>query len=119
VVNITPQPASPAQLLINSDGDHSTRMGCSTQAVYIDDTTRLAMEIKYYQGPPTEIALVLMWRKVSGPTASLDASCGSAGNDTFFGSSPYTNFTSSGYSKLVSRGWTVIAPSNFIAPPSN
>jgi hypothetical protein len=119
VVTITPQGSSTVQTLVSSDGDHPTRMGCSTQAIYVDDTTRLAMRIKYYQGPPTEIALVMMWKRVSGPTAALDASCGATGNNTFFGPPPYTDFTStnSGYAQLLSRGWSVLAPGNFIAPP--
>lgn len=115
VVNITPQMSTTSNL-ISSDGDHSTRMGCSKQAIYIDDTTRLGMEIKYYQGPPTQIALVLMWKKVTGPTDPLDSSCGVA--TTYFGSS-FNDFTNSGYGDLVKRGWKVIAPTNFIAPPTN
>src|SRR5690606_1022554 len=46
-----------SQVVVSNDGDHSTRMGCSPNAIYIDDTSRLPMMIKYYQGPRTEIAL--------------------------------------------------------------
>jgi len=80
---------------VANDGDHATAIGCSKNAVYFDDTTRLATEIKYYQGPPTQIALIFAWRKVSGPTVPADCS-GSVG----------------------SNGWKVIAPANFLAPPT-
>ena len=50
--------------------------------------------------------------------SARDSYCGVEGNDAFFGSSPYTNFTTSRYADLIgSRGWKVIAPSNLIAPP--
>jgi len=119
VVLITPSGTTTASTLIGNDGDHSTEMGCGTQAVYFDDTTRLATEIKYYQGPPTEIALVLMWRKVNGPTDALDSHCGLSGNNAFFGNSPYTNFTTSGYGQLLNNGWKVMGSTNFLAPPTN
>jgi|GEM_PF-1974110 len=105
--------------LITNDGDHSTKMGCSSTAIYIDDATRLPMMVKYYQGPRTEIALTLMWRRVAAMNSALDSYCGVSGNDAFFGPAPYTNFTSSRYADLISasRGWRVINPSNLIAPP--
>ncbi len=105
------------ETLVQSDGDHSTRMGCSSGAVYIDDTSRLPLMIKYYQGPRTEIALTLMWKRVAAMNSAPDAYCGISGNDAFFGPAPYTNFTTSRYADLVSRGWRVLAPSNLIAPP--
>lgn len=116
MVLIKPAGATAYQTLVANDGDHSTRMGCSTQAIYIDDTTRLDTLIKYYQGPKTEIAMTLMWKKVKSMTEPLDSACGLTGNDAFFGAS-YQDFTGSGYGALVGRGWRVVAPSNYIAPP--
>jgi hypothetical protein len=103
--------------LIANDSDHSTRMGCSANAIYMDDTSRMDTMIKYYQGPRTEIALTMMWRKVATMTTALDATCGVSGNDAFFGPSPYTDFKTSGYGKLLTNGWRVMAPANFLAPP--
>lgn len=117
MVLIQPQGATSYSTLVSNDGDHSTRMGCSTQAIYIDDTTRLATLIKYYQGPATEIAMTLMWKKVQAVNSSLDSHCGLSGNSAFFGPSPYQDFTSSGYGQLINNGWRVVAPINFIAPP--
>jgi hypothetical protein len=109
--------ATYSQTLIANDGDHSTEMGCSANAIYIDDASRIPLMIKYYQGPRTEIALTLMWKRVNAMNSSLDSYCGMSGNDAFFGPSPYGNFTTSRYADLVGRGWRVIAPSNLIAPP--
>jgi len=115
----SPGTTSYGSVLVANDGDHSTRMGCSSAAVFIDDTTRLPLMVKYYQGPRTEIALTLMWRRVPAMNSPLDSSCGKAGNDTFFGPAPYTNFTTSLFAALTSAegGWRVIAPSNLVAPP--
>jgi len=114
VVMITPQGSSP-QILISNDGDHPTRLGCATQAIYFNDTTRLAMQIKYYQGPRTEIAASLLWRRVESPIPPAEALCGVSGNTTFFGAS-YNDMTSSGYGTLVNNGWKPVAPTNLIAP---
>lgn len=106
------------KVLINNDGDHSTKMGCSTQAIYVDDTTRLPLLIKYYQGPRTEIAMTLIWRKVDAINSALDTSCGYASVTDYFGPMPYNNFTTAyRFGQLtINRGWKVIAPSNFLAP---
>jgi hypothetical protein len=116
VISITPSPGASSQVLINNDGDHSTRMGCSSGAIYLDANSRIAMEIKYYQGPRTEIALTMMWKKVSAANSAPDSMCGVAGSNSFFGPSPYTDMTGSGFGTLINRGWKVIAPANFIAP---
>lgn len=115
MVLMTPSGGSTSTLIAN-DGDHPTRMGCSSSAVYFDDTTRLGLRIKYYQGPQTEIALTMMWKKVSGPTAALDSHCGHSGNSTFFGPN-YNDFsTQREFGQLIQGGWRVVAPANFIAP---
>jgi hypothetical protein len=105
------------QAIVSNDGDHSTRMGCSASATYLDDTSRIPLQVKYYQGPATEIALTVMWRRVEASNSPLHRHCGVAGNDAFFGPSPYGNFTTSRYAELLADGWKVIAPKNFIAPP--
>jgi hypothetical protein len=116
VISITPSPGASPKTIINNDGDHSTRMGCSTEAIYLDASSRVAMDIKYYQGPRTEIALTMMWKKVSAENSSADSLCGVAGSSSFFGPSPYTDMTGLGFGTLINRGWKVIAPANFIAP---
>lgn len=103
--------------IVANDGDHSTRMGCSTSAIYIDDASRLPLMVKYYQGPRTEIALTLMWRRVSAMNSPADEFCGVSGNDAFYGPS-YTDLgPNSRHGQLLARGWRVVAPSNLVAPP--
>jgi hypothetical protein len=107
-----------SQTIVSNDGDHPTKMGCSNSAIYIDDTTRLPLMIKYYQGPRTEIALTLMWKRVSAMNSSMDGSCGVSSSSAFYGPN-YDNFTTALFGQLTSAsgGWRVIAPSNLIAPP--
>lgn len=106
-----------SSVIVSNDGDHATRMGCSSSAIYIDDTSRLPLMIKYYQGPRTAIALTLLWRKVPAMNSALDSACGKSGPEEFFGPS-WNDFTNYTFGKMVKdRGWKVIAPSNLIAPP--
>ena len=109
------------QTLVANDGDHSTRMGCSTKAIYVADASRIPMQLKYYQGPRTEIAMVLIWRKVDSETAALDANCGLSSSSAWFGPAPYTDFTIAhkwGQLLAPDHGWKVMAPTNFVAPSS-
>lgn len=91
-----------SQTVVANDGDHATSMGCSNSAIYIDDTSRLPLMVKYYQGPRTQIALTMLWRRVAAMNTAKDQLCGVGTNDL---------------TGLASRGWRVINPSNFIAPP--
>ncbi|MGE0764188.1 MAG: hypothetical protein AB7N80_12980 [Bdellovibrionales bacterium] len=105
--------------ILKDDGDHSTRMGCSTKAVFIDDTSRIPLLIKYYQGPREQIAMTIMWKRVQAMNSPIDVYCGEEGNEKFFGPEPYQNFTDSLFGQLTSTagGWRVIGAKNFIAPP--
>lgn len=37
--------------IINNDGDHQTRMGCSTQVLNLKKNQKIPMRVQYYQGP--------------------------------------------------------------------
>lgn len=100
----------PAQeTLINNDGNHPTRMGCSSRLVEMKRGQKIPIEIQWYQGPRYHIANVLMWKKVDAGAAK-DSACGKVGNDYFFSNgvpqAPYNN--------LLARNWKVIAKENFI-----
>ncbi len=103
--------------LVSNDGDHSTGMACSTNAIYVDDATRLPLLVKYYQGPRTQIALTMMWRRVPAMNSGPDELCGTSGNHVFYGADDNDLGPNSAHGKLLARGWRVIAPSNLIAPP--
>lgn len=103
--------------LINSDGDHSTRMGCDLVGIDFTTATRTKMRVKYYQGPRTQIALALLWRKMpTKPELVKDVDCDKAHTTYFFGdgNAAQPELVESGYGSLVKRGWKPLAPANFI-----
>lgn len=99
--------------IINNDGDHSTRMGCTNQLVTMRRGQKIPMEIQYYQGPRFNIAHVLMWRLSHPSFAGTDAECGKQGNKYFFdpdnGGAPLA-----AYNRLLSRDWRPLQPANFM-----
>lgn len=99
--------------LIENDGDHPTRMGCSNKFVRMKKGQKKNFVVTYYQGPRMHIANVMMWRKVDSETAKKDSLCGATGNDLFF---DYNNNSAprSAYNSLLSRGWKVVSPDNFL-----
>lgn len=101
---------TPDEVLIQNDGDHPTRMGCSNQTVRLTKNTMLPVEMTYYQGPRYHIANVLMFRKSA--TAGQDPTCGVTGNETYF---DYNNFSEpqQAFTNLLARGWKVLMPENF------
>lgn len=97
--------------LVDSDGDHPTRFGCGA-TVNMTRAKSLPIELNYYQGPRTEIAVTMMWRKVDSADAAKDAYCGLTGNSTFFdymhGSTPTQK-----YKDLLARGWKPLKQTNY------
>lgn len=108
-------------VLVANDGDHSSRLGCSSKAIYVSDASRIPMQLKYYQGPRTSIAMVMLWRKVDSETAALDSFCGYSSSSEWFGPAPYLDYTTArrwGQLTAPARGWKVMSPTNFVAPSS-
>ncbi len=102
--------------VINNDGDHPTRLGCSSQRITMNRDTKLETEILYYQGPRYHISNILLWRKLSdAEAAGQDNACGQTGNDHWFNpnsnSAPTANFNA-----LFTRGWNVVSQGNFYLP---
>jgi hypothetical protein len=96
--------------IIDNDGDHPTRMGCSSELIHMTRRTQIPIEAIYYQGPRQHIANVFMWRKSNA--VKQEILCGASGNKYFFdpdtGSSPLKPYTD-----LLSRGWKPVAAENF------
>ena len=100
-------------VLISSEGDHPTRMGCSSTLVPMKTTTELPIVLTYYQGPRYHIANVLMWRKAT--KAGQDSQCGQLGNNMYF--DPDNNSTPQApFKNLQARGWKVLNADNFFLP---
>jgi hypothetical protein len=104
--------------LISSPGLQSTKMSCAEEAIAFDASTKMPIQVDYYQGPRDHIALLMLWRKVpSTDAASLaEVGCGQMGIAKFFDA----NFTPARPSDLwigmLDRGWKVLKPDNYLLP---
>jgi len=106
------------QKVVNNDGNHPTRMGCSNTAFYMDADTEFLAKIYYYQGPKYHISMIPMMRKVaSADAAGKDSSCGKTGNSMYF---DYNNNSEpqAAYKGLLARGWAPLKADNYELPIS-
>ncbi len=107
--------------VVDSDGNHPTRMGCSAQVINMTRDTEKLMQLDYYQGPRYHIALVVMMRKVTDTDASgkfaADPLCGMESNNAWF---DYNNASApqKPYNDLLARGWQVLTADNYGIPNS-
>lgn len=101
--------------LVNNDGVHAARMGCSSNTVNMTRDTELEVELDYFQGPRYAIALVPIWRKANPNNVNKDPSCGLTGRQEFWDRDNNSKPTQ-GWLELESRGWTVISSKNFHLP---
>lgn len=107
--------------VISSDGDHPTRMGCSTQAINMARDTEKLMQLDYYQGPRYHIALVVMMRKITDANKAgqfaADLLCGMTSNDAWFDYN-HNSAPQKAYNDLLARGWQVLTADNYAIPNS-
>lgn len=103
------------EMLINNDGDHPTRMGCSSRTIRLRKNVMQPIEVTYYQGPRYHISNVLIWRKST--TAGTDSLCNQSGNNLFFNPDNKSE-PQQAYKDLSSRGWSVVKPNNFMISSS-
>ncbi len=106
--------------LINIDGDHPTKMGCSNEAIAFDRTTRLTMQMLYYQGPRYHIADVLLWRPLhnnhcGSETLGHDSMCNQSGNNLYFNPDNHSEPLAA-YEGLLQRGWKPVSADHFYVP---
>lgn len=106
--------------IVDNDGDHSTRMACSTQTVTLDRNTKIPMVLEYYQGPRFHISLVVMWRPLpDGSNADIpvnDPLCGASGNDRYFDYNVSPSAPKAPFYELLSRQWKVLENENYYFP---
>jgi hypothetical protein len=104
--------------LVNNDGQHSSTLVCANESIAFDSTTRIPLSLGYYQGPKVRIALMLLWRKVSATSSLSDPMCGAGGSNdtTFFDGNQIPSTPSQAYLDMLARGWSVVAPENYLLP---
>lgn len=105
--------------IVNDDGTHPTRMGCGQQAVYLDGTHPVPIQVDWYQGPRYQIALVVLMRPLPAgalPTdTASDPQCGQEGNYMYF-DPDNSSAPSDTYLSLLTRGWTPLDNANYLFP---
>lgn len=119
VLKMNPGSASEYQLVKN-DGDHPTRMACSTTTLNMQAGDKLPFVLNYYQGPRYHISLIMMWRPVpdgTNPDIPInDPACGMSGNSYFFDYTQVPSKAKTPYLELLARGWKVLENENFQFP---
>jgi hypothetical protein len=104
--------------VVDSDGNHPTRMGCSAQAINFTRDTEKLLQLDYYQGPRYHIALVVMMRKLNaGQAPGKDPSCGMSSNEAWFDYN-HASAPQKAYNDLLARGWQVLTADNYAIPNS-
>lgn len=98
---------------IDDDGTHSSRLACALKPVEFATNSHLPTRIKYYQGPRTEIALMLLWRKVDPNNPPSEPLCGATGQNLYFEYHNNPSTPQPAYLDLQGRGWEPLKPSNF------
>lgn len=99
--------------VVDNDTTHSTSLGCG-KTIQLAAGQTIPLQIDYYQGPATQIALTLMWRKVASSDSSAlsDPLCDVQGNEKYFGDN-YDDYSADhGYGQLLSRGWSAVPAAN-------
>lgn len=84
--------------LVNNDGTHSPQMRCAGHAIAMTKSSRIDAQIKYFQGPRTEIALVVLMAKAA---PNSPPPCNTAGNDETLKVGETTG------------AWKVLSPENY------
>jgi len=98
-------------MLVDNDGLHATRMGCSSRAIDFQSDTKIPVRLRYYQGPRFHIALNFLMREIDNPSeAGTHPQCGEEPVDpdewfrTYNGQEPDLT-GSSMYGQLIVDGW--------------
>jgi hypothetical protein len=106
-------------LTLDNDGDHTTKMACSPEAVLnMNHHSEFQMKLDYYQGPRTGISLVFVWRKVNSSKAKslFEPFCGEDLGFNAFNSTKNRHYPTAAWDSLQKRGWKKLHRDNFFLP---
>jgi hypothetical protein len=89
-------------------------MGCSSTGVYLTPgTSGVSIQLNYYQGPATNIALMFLWRYLgtrnrigTAPPSNTGICTGTSQDNGWF------SVGGTGYNDLSTYGWSVIPAAN-------
>jgi hypothetical protein len=88
---------------LKDEGEHAPQLKCSGSTIHLTHENAYPFRLTYFQGPRTQISLVMLWRKVDASTNLKD--CGTS--DGLI--ADQNNLPTA----LKSRGWKVLQPSHF------
>lgn len=100
-------PGSGYTAAVNNDGITSTRLRCGA-VVALKKGQRLPMRLWYVQGPRTEIAVSVLWRKVASNSVTQPSYCGSTSLNFFNGGTGAL-----AHAQMKADGWKVLSPGNY------
>lgn len=104
-------------LNISNNRATPTRMTCASSPLNMRKNNPIDFRLQWFQGPRTHIALILMWRKwPTDPITANDPLCDQFGNFLFFDWTVSPSEPSKNYEALLSRGWKVVEPRNYVLP---
>jgi hypothetical protein len=107
---------NPNPTIIRDDAVHPNRVACGNRSVNFTTSTRIPMQIDYFQGPANHIALMIMARKGSGP--SSDPFCGAdVDNEFYFDYTKNPPVPTANFNQLWNRNWRPLKPDNFLLTP--
>lgn len=103
--------------IITNDGSHSTQMGCANSTVKLTRNSEIPIRIFYNQGPRTEIANVLVWKKVDNIISDNHLQfCGQSSSTDFWDPKNPSNYEGPWIRSLYNLGWSIVKPENFLIP---
>ncbi len=101
-------------MLVSNDEAHSTKMGCATNGIYLDSASKLNIRLRYFQGPRTQIANVMMVKFLgNSATPPAEPLCGVSATETFWNSN---SVPQQSVMDLFSRNWAIPTADNFLLP---
>lgn len=106
--------------IVDNDGTHPTRMGCASEAIYMDHNSARNLIFEYFQGPRYHISLVVMMRKLEAgedpANPDMDLQCGKAGNSMYFDYNQVPSAPTATYYDMLTRGWKALNNENYYFP---
>ncbi len=106
--------------IVDNDGVHPTRMGCSMRSVYLAEGEKVPFTVNYYQGPRFHISMILMMRPlpdgVDPMAAASDIECAKSGNDRYFNFNTVPSTPKTKWYELLERGWKPLENQNYHFP---
>lgn len=102
------------QLVVDNDGDHSTRMACS-EPLQMEKGLRHPLKFEYYQGPRYHIAAIILYRPYA-PDRDPECDLKNDKNNRYFDYDQVPSAPQPAFQGLLDRGWRVAQPANYKVP---